>query len=79
MIEVHDDLDTLLSVRTHEAREARSPAAARHSPLTVLASRPLQVVPAGVRSKLATHPLRSDLLEVIMDLGRAPEARFLVR
>lgn len=45
--------------------------------MLILATFP-QVVPEDVRTRLANHPLRGDLLEVVMDLGRAPEARFLV-
>jgi len=36
----------------------------------------LQVLPADVRDKLLTHPERANLLEVVLDLGRQPEARF---
>lgn len=35
-----------------------------------------QVVPEDLRDALLNHPRRSDLLEIIMDLGRRPEARF---
>lgn len=37
----------------------------------------LQVLPEDVRVKLLRHPRRSELLEVVLDLGRRPEARFL--
>ncbi|KAK9868069.1 hypothetical protein WJX84_002053 [Apatococcus fuscideae] len=37
----------------------------------------LQVLPLDLRQPLVSHPDRSSLLEVILDLGRRPEARFL--
>ncbi|KAK9835856.1 hypothetical protein WJX74_009516 [Apatococcus lobatus] len=37
----------------------------------------LQVLPLDIRQPLTNHPDRPSLLEVILDLGRRPEARFL--
>ena len=37
----------------------------------------LEVLPADIREPLASHPNRASLLEVVLDLGRCPEARFL--
>lgn len=37
----------------------------------------LQCLPEDLRDALLHHPRRSELLEVILDLGRRPEARFL--
>lgn len=37
----------------------------------------LQVLPENIRAHLATHAQRAELLEVVLDLGRRPEARFL--
>lgn len=37
----------------------------------------LQVLPADIRTPLSSHPQRAELLEVVLDLGRRPEARFL--
>jgi stage III sporulation protein SpoIIIAA len=37
----------------------------------------LQVLPEDIRAPLASHPQRANLLEVVLDLGRRPEARFL--
>jgi stage III sporulation protein SpoIIIAA len=37
----------------------------------------LCVLPENIRSQVACHPQRSELLEVVLDLGRRPEARFL--
>jgi stage III sporulation protein SpoIIIAA len=37
----------------------------------------LQVLPADIRNKLLKHGRRAELLEVVLDLGRRPEARFL--
>ena len=36
----------------------------------------LEVLPESIRTKLEEHPKRNQLIEVIMDLGRQPEARF---
>ena len=36
----------------------------------------LSVMPTRVRIALESHPQREDLLEVVLDLGRLPEARF---
>lgn len=37
----------------------------------------LQVLPPDIREPLTKHPERANLLEVVLDLGRRPEARFL--
>ncbi|KAK9810495.1 hypothetical protein WJX72_011751 [[Myrmecia] bisecta] len=37
----------------------------------------LQVLPPDIREPLVNHPNRAYLLEVVLDLGRRPEARFL--
>jgi stage III sporulation protein SpoIIIAA len=37
----------------------------------------LQVLPPDLREPLADHPQRANLLEIVMDLGRRPSARFL--
>ncbi|PSC68119.1 P-loop containing nucleoside triphosphate hydrolase [Micractinium conductrix] len=37
----------------------------------------LQVLPLDIREPLVRHPQRASLLEVVLDLGRRPEARFL--
>ena len=37
----------------------------------------LQLLPADIRDPLVNHPKRASLLEVVLDLGRRPEARFL--
>ena len=36
-----------------------------------------QVLPNDIREPLVSHPQRASLLEVVLDLGRRPEARFL--
>ncbi len=36
----------------------------------------LDVMPTRIRTALETHPQREELLEVVLDLGRLPEARF---
>lgn len=35
------------------------------------------MLPADIRDPLVNHPKRASLLEVVLDLGRRPEARFL--
>ena len=37
----------------------------------------LDVLPEDVREIVRTHPEKDNLLEIVLDLGRAPEARFL--
>lgn len=37
----------------------------------------LEVLPQDIREQLINHPQRASLLEVVLDLGRRPEARFL--
>jgi stage III sporulation protein SpoIIIAA len=37
----------------------------------------LKILPPGIRSSLENHPQLDRLIEVVMDLGRYPEARFL--
>jgi len=37
----------------------------------------LEVLPSDLREPLASHPERANLLEIVMDLGRRPSARFL--
>jgi stage III sporulation protein SpoIIIAA len=36
----------------------------------------LEILPAAIRAKIEEHPQRDSLIEVVMDLGRLPEARF---
>ena len=36
----------------------------------------LAVLPESIRSRLQEHPQKDNLIEVVMDLGRLPEARF---
>ena len=35
------------------------------------------MLPNDIREPLVSHPQRASLLEVVLDLGRRPEARFL--
>lgn len=39
-------------------------------------SKLLDVLPDSIRTRLEVHPRRDSLVEVVMDLGRQPEARF---
>ncbi|KAJ9533750.1 hypothetical protein QJQ45_026792 [Haematococcus lacustris] len=61
---VRDDLDALLKVQA--------------SPYTsyVRIGVPETALPEDIRGPLSQHPNRAELLEVVMDLGRRPEARF---
>src|SRR6185295_17927490 len=36
----------------------------------------LQVMPPAMRARIEAHPRRGELLELVLDLGRLPEARF---
>jgi stage III sporulation protein SpoIIIAA len=36
----------------------------------------LNILPSSIRDRINTHPQRDTLVEVVMDLGRRPEARF---
>lgn len=36
----------------------------------------LSILPPSIRTRLAQHPQRQSLIEVVLDLGRLPEARF---
>ncbi|HKI06387.1 MAG TPA: R3H domain-containing nucleic acid-binding protein [Thermoanaerobaculia bacterium] len=36
----------------------------------------LQVMPPAVRARIESHPRRGELVELVLDLGRLPEARF---
>jgi stage III sporulation protein SpoIIIAA len=48
------------------------PATATMDDLIVL----LEVMPPAVRAAVAAHPRRGELVELVLDLGRQPEARF---
>jgi stage III sporulation protein SpoIIIAA len=36
----------------------------------------LDVIPENIRQSIELHPQRDSLIEIVMDLGRRPEARF---
>ncbi len=36
----------------------------------------LSILPPSIRARVASHPQRQSLIEVVLDLGRLPEARF---
>ena len=36
----------------------------------------LEILPEFVRNPLVSHPKQEQLIEVVLDLGRRPEARF---
>jgi len=45
-------------------------------PVTDDLNKLLAILPARIRSKIEEHPRQHQLIEVVMDLGRIPEARF---
>ena len=49
---------------------------ARQKQITDDLSKLLEILPAQVRSHIEQHPKHNSLIEVVMDLGRLPEARF---
>ncbi len=72
---MRDDLDSLLQVRTLAV--CRSGLRRLRSGLCSLKRSTLQVLPPDVRGALVRHAHRGDLIEVVLDVGRRPEARFL--
>ena len=46
------------------------------SQLTDELNKLLEILPALIRAQIEEHPQRDSLIEVVMDLGRLPEARF---
>jgi stage III sporulation protein SpoIIIAA len=40
-------------------------------------SKLLDILPAAIRQIIGEHPQQSDLIEIVLDLGRCPEARFV--
>lgn len=46
-------------------------------PITDDLQKLLDILPPAIRQSLEQHPQRDSLIEVVMDLGRRPEARFL--
>lgn len=49
---------------------------ARQKQITDDLDKLLEILPAQIRSYIEQHPKRDSLIEVVMDLGRLPEARF---
>ncbi len=37
----------------------------------------LQILPSTIQDAIAEHPLKKELIEIVLDLGRKPEARFV--
>jgi stage III sporulation protein SpoIIIAA len=70
-VTVRDDLDSLLHVRCCAARAVLSALPPESHRATS------QVLPPDVRGALVRHAHRGDLIEVVLDVGRQPEARFL--
>ena len=60
------------------ARESKTtpPIEVKTSEITDDLPQLLEVLPETVRGKLSNHPKQDQLIEVILDLGRLPEARF---
>ena len=40
-------------------------------------SKLLDILPAAIRQTIGEHPQQNDLIEIVLDLGRCPEARFV--
>src|SRR4028118_1722518 len=53
-----------------------SPNTSRRMQITDDLNRLLDIVPDEIRQPLEQHPQRNNLIEIVMDLGRQPEARF---
>ena len=56
--------------------QAMEPTAITHQRITDDLDRLLEVLPAAVRQALQAPAAREQLLEVVLDLGRVPEARY---
>src|ERR671933_699788 len=54
----------------------KSPNTSRRMQITDDLNRLLDIVPDEIRQPLEQHPQRNNLIEIVMDLGRQPEARF---
>mgnify|MGYP001052343554 FL=1 len=63
------------TVSTHEPKTV-PPVKVATSEVTDDLPQLLDVLPESIRGKLTNHPNQDKLIEVIMDLGRPPEARF---
>jgi hypothetical protein len=58
------------------ARRPRLRTSPPHAHSAHLLPHPRQVLPPRLSGALASHPRRGELIEVVLDLGRRPEARF---
>jgi stage III sporulation protein SpoIIIAA len=68
-------------VRRSESEPSRSNASNPISPMSAVQSiddlnQLLEILPESIRKTLEQHPNRDRLIEVVLDLGRYPEARF---
>jgi len=59
-----------------ETETSQKPRASQQLRITDNLSQLLEVLPPTIRYQLETEPSLDDLLEIVMDLGRIPEARF---
>lgn len=59
----------------HQSAPAQDQAQAQDQPIDDL-EQILSILPPSIRAQLLHHPQRQSLVEVVLDLGRLPEARF---
>ena len=55
---------------------AHSPAYPEHFTVTDDLDQLLAIIPPPIRQPLEVHPQRQEIIEIVLDLGRPPEARF---
>lgn len=66
-----------LSIRDAATSKPSKPAHLKPQAVTDDLPQLLEILPAYIRDQLESHPRRDQLIEVVLDLGRQPEARFL--
>ena len=70
------DSDDAIVPMTAEEAALSAEAAIVESRITDDLNKLLEMLPTDLRDKLHAHPDKDQLIEVVMDLGRLPEARF---
>ena len=70
------DNDDAIVPMTAEEAALSAEAAIVESRITDDLNKLLEMLPTDLRDKLHAHPDKDQLIEVVMDLGRLPEARF---
>jgi len=59
-----------------EELSSAMPEANKQIPVTDDLQKLLEILPSAIRDRLEQHPQKNSLVEVVLDLGRRPEARF---